>query len=290
MARKPAAAHHGGAWKVAYADFVTAMMALFMVLWICAQDKKILLATSHYFQSPFRSPLAANSGVMPYQKDSSTSQSSHSDDSPDSSQASNKDKAIELSFLNSVAADFYRLLHLDENLDQAPIDVQVTSDGLRVTLFDRARKPLFNENGAEFTAWGKFVMENLAWMIDRHKFRVTIDGHTRAGLDLPRPEYGGWELSSDRANATRRALVHFAVDPEMIERVTGYADTRPLPDQVPSAEANQRVTLSLTLVTHLGNEQPKRAPSSPAPAIVKKPASPEPPPLDFHPPLVPSPP
>jgi chemotaxis protein MotB len=279
MARKKAEAHHGGAWKVAYADFVTAMMALFMVLWICAQDKKILLATSHYFQSPFRSPLAANSGVMPYQKDSVTSQSGHSDDSSNASQASDKNKAISLSFLNSVAADFYRLLHLDENMDQAPIDVQVTSDGLRVTLFDRARKPIFSENGADFTPWGKFMMQNLAWMIDRHHFRVTIDGHTRKGLTLPKPEYTAWELSADRANAARRSLVYFAVDPALIERVTGYADTRPLSGQSSDSEANQRLTLSLTLVAREGGEH-HVAGKEPAPSLKQAPrlALPPPPP------------
>ncbi len=283
MAKKKAEAHHGGAWKVAYADFVTAMMALFMVLWICAQDKKILLATSHYFQSPFRSPLAANSGVMPYQKDSATSQSGQSDDSPNTSQASDKNKAIALSFLNSVAADFYRLLHLDENMDQAPIDVQVTSDGLRVTLFDRSRKPIFSENGAEFTPWGKFMMQNLAWMIDRHHFRVTIDGHTRKGLTLSKPEYGAWELSADRANAARRSLVYFAVDPALIERVTGYADTRPLPDQDPDSEANQRLTLSLTLVAREGGEHHTTG-KEPIPSVKKAPhlipPPPPPPPED----------
>ena len=66
MAKKKAEAHHGGAWKVAYADFVTAMMALFMVLWISAQDKEILIATSQYFQNPFRSPMDATSGVLPF--------------------------------------------------------------------------------------------------------------------------------------------------------------------------------------------------------------------------------
>lgn len=249
MAKKKAEAHHGGAWKVAYADFVTALMALFMVLWICAQDKKILLATSKYFQSPFKSPLAANSGVMPFEKTKENTQDSgKQDDKNGENNPVDKNKQIELNFLNAVAADFYRLLHLDENLDQKPIDVQVTSDGLRVTLFDRARQPLFEERSAELTPWGRFVMQNLAWLIDRHRFHVTIDGHTRAGLELPTPTYGPWELSSDRANSARRCLVKFAVDPGMIERVTGYADTRPLDGQPPTSESNQRITLSLTLV------------------------------------------
>jgi Flagellar motor protein len=243
MAKKKAAAHHGGAWKVAYADFVTAMMALFMVLWISAQDEKILLATSQYFQNPFRSPMDATSGVLPYDNDKTDKQG----ENDGSSQDDIKKKQIEMTFLNTVAADFYRLLHLDQDLANKPIDIQVTTDGLRITLFDRANQPLFEGNTAEFTEWGRFVMQNLSWSIDRHHFRVTIDGHTKSNLPLERDDYSAWELSADRANAARRSLVYYAVEPELIERVTGYADTRPLDGEAKDSESNQRITLSLAL-------------------------------------------
>lgn len=235
----------GGAWKVAYADFVTAMMALFMVLWISAQDKEILIATSQYFQNPFRSPLDASSGVMPYNnRRTSTSSGSGAGES-----SAERGKQIEMTFLNSVAADFYRLLHIEENLEQRSIDIQVTSDGLRVTLFDRAKRPLFKPDSTEFTEWGTFVIQNLAWMIERHAFKVTIDGHAGAVVAARQKDYSSWELSADRANAARRLLVHYAVDPKQIERVTGYADTRPGPDAAIDPEANERVTLNLTLTS-----------------------------------------
>ncbi len=243
MARKKADAHHGGAWKVAYADFVTAMMALFMVLWISAQDQKILIATSRYFQNPFRSPMDATSGVLPFNSTKTTQ--GEGDES--GSEKQDTKRQIEMTFLNTVAADFYRLLNLDNQLENKPIDIQVTTDGLRITLFDRGTQPLFEGNTADFTAWGTFVMQNLSWTIDRHNFHVTIDGHTKAKLELGRDNYSSWELSADRANAARRSLVHYAVDPQMIERITGYADTRPLPGERPEAEANQRITLSLAL-------------------------------------------
>lgn len=236
-----------GAWKVAYADFVTAMMALFMVLWISAQDKKILIATSKYFQNPFSSPMQDHSGVMPFNKDSQDSSSSSKEDNAGKEKPSDQDKQIQLSFLNSVAADFYRLLHLDQDLNQKPIDIQVTSDGLRVTIFDRAKRPLFEGDTTELTEWGRFVLQSLAWMIERHHFRVTIDGHTRSELQLAREDYTAWELSSDRANAARRLLVYYAVEPDQIERVTGYADTRPIAGEPSASESNQRITLSLTL-------------------------------------------
>jgi chemotaxis protein MotB len=235
----------GGAWKVAYADFVTAMMALFMVLWISAQDKKILIATSRYFQNPFKSPMEERSGIMPFNQDASRSSSrSGADETAGQEQEADKDKRIQLHFLNSVAADFTRLLHLDQNWEDKPIDIQVTSDGLRLTVFDRASRPVFAGRTTEFTEWGTFLLQNLAWIIDRHKFLVTIDGHTRAGLELG-GDYTTWELSSDRANAARRALVRYAVDAARIERVSGYADTVPLEGVAPAAEENQRMTISL---------------------------------------------
>lgn len=241
---------------MAFADFMTAMMALFLVLWISAQDQKILIATSRYFHSPFRAPVREHSGVMPFNKNSLENPSTESGEDSGASKTSDANRQIELSFLNSVAADFARLLNLDQDLDKKPIDVQVTSDGLRITLFDRTQKPLFVGDTPKFTEWGNYIMQNLAWMIDRHHFRVTIDGHTRHGFPITGRAYTAWELSADRANAARRELVHYAVEPGLIERVAGYADTQPLADEPETSESNQRITLSLRL-----NTKPAGAPA-----------------------------
>lgn len=245
MARKkkggPAA--HSGAWKVAYADFVTAMMALFMVLWISAQDDDVLLATSEYFQRPFSSPLDATSGLLDEQSSDTAAHSPAEEASDGSAFADPND--IDIVFLNSVAQEFYRLLNIEELYEERPIDIQITSEGLRITLFDRASKPLFQPLSAEFTDWGEFVLQNLAWMIDRHRFRVVIEGHTTRGLELPEPEYSAWDLSTDRSNAARRALTYYAVDGDQIDSVVGLADREPLPDLSPDSESNQRVTLEL---------------------------------------------
>ena len=249
MARKKEAAHHGGAWKVAYADFVTAMMALFMVLWISAQDKKILLSTSRYFQNPFHSPISQSSGVMPFEKSSQSKENNQSMEQPEDTgkKPNDSQKQVELAFLNSAAKEFMKLLNIDDTDKNQSIDVSVTSDGLRITLFDRARRPLFKDNTAAFTEWGRFVMQNIAWLIERHRFTVVIEGHTRAKLDFPDPDYTAWELSAERANAARRALTHYAVDAGSIERVSGYADTRPVAGEDPTSESNQRVALSLNV-------------------------------------------
>lgn len=250
-------AGHGGAWKVAFADFMTAMMALFLVLWISAQNKEILIATSQYFQNPFSSPMDKHSGVMPFNSNKTTNSTGTQQGNEKELE---KSKQISLSFLNSVAADFFRLLHLDENLAaDKPIDIQVTSDGLRVTLFDRASRPLFVKGTADLTEWGRYALQSLAWMIDRHHFRVTIDGHTSRAMANRNDDYTAWELSADRANTARRNLVHYAVEPDNIERVTGYAATRPLPGVDPASDSNDRITLSLTLSAKAKEHSPVAA-------------------------------
>lgn len=265
----------GGAWKVAYADFVTAMMALFMVLWISSQDQEVLIATSRYFQQPFTSPMSEGGGVLNRGGKESMDQPSSSSrvSEPRDASGAGAAREVDLKFLSSLAQDFYRQFQMDANAVDRPIDIEVTSDGLRVTLFDRSKKPLFVDQSAEFTEWGAFVMEGLAWMIDRNEFQVIIEGHTRKGLDLPRPEYSTWELSTDRANATRRALTRYAVAPELIRRVTGYGDTRPVPLEPPASESNQRVAISLSVSPLRSWGLPRAAP---APARVDEaPATPK---------------
>ena len=233
--------HHGGAWKVAYADFVTAMMALFMVLWISAQDQEILIATSRYFQNPFNSPMDASSGVMSMGDGGAATESIVESD---------QTSLTEVALLNKLAREFYRMLNIEEGATGQAIDIQVTNDGLRVTVFNRENR-LFVPGRADFTEWGRFVVQNLAWLLDRHEFKVRIDGHLAAGFAPPTPDYTAWELSADRANAVRRALQLYAVPAERIERVTGFGDTAPLPGKPPADDGNERIEVSLVLVEPL---------------------------------------
>jgi len=236
MARK-AQAHHGGAWKVAYADFVTAMMALFMVLWISAQDKQILIATSNYFKQPFNALTKSSVGIMKTENGGS----SGNDKSKQTATAAN------LSFLTALAKELNHMLNVSDLSKEKPVDMEVTSDGLKVTLYDRQSQPIFEKDSAKPTEWGLFVLQNLAWITERNNLRVTIDGHTASSYVPNRKDYGPWELSADRANASRRLMEFYAVDPKKVERVTGYADTRPLPDLPRDSESNQRITISLSL-------------------------------------------
>jgi chemotaxis protein MotB len=235
MAKK-GEAHHGGAWKVAYADFVTALMALFMVLWISGQNIEIRKATSKFFQDPYNAFPERSSGMMTAQVAGARNDESHTDPTAPAN----------MGFLDAIAKEMYRLVNVEEKEAEKSIDIQITSDGLRINLFNRAGKPVFVKNSSELTTWGRFIVQNLAWLIDRYEFKVFIDGHTPAGCDPIRKDYGSWEISADRANSARRALEHYAVDPKLIERVTGYGDTVPLPEFVPESDANDRLTISLS--------------------------------------------
>ena len=239
MARKKDA-HHGGAWKVAFADFMTAMMALFLVLWISAQDQEILIAASQYFQSPFNSPLDNTSGVLPFESNTSSSGDEAGKGGKDSSM-------VDLNAMKTLATQFYRLLNVSESAPNNPIKVEVTSDGLRVTLFDQNAQPLFQRDSAEFSEWGSMVMQNLAWLIDRQKFRVLVEGHTRAGILSPRENYTDWDLSTDQVQAVRRSLTYYAVDPSRFDRLSGFGSTVSLPGELPSSPRNQRIVLSLSM-------------------------------------------
>lgn len=234
MAKK--GAHHGGAWKVAYADFVTAMMALFMVLWICAQDKKILLATSKYFKQPFNALTDRSVGVMQGKQGGSKGTDSNRDTAT----------AANLAFLNALASELNKMLNVQDITEEKPMDMEVTSDGLRITIFDRAKHAIFRKGTAEVTDWGRFILQSLAWTIERNNLKAIIEGHSASGFISTRPDYGAWELTTDRANMARRMLEQYAVEPKKIERIAGFADTQPVPGQKPDAEANERITISLS--------------------------------------------
>ncbi|MGH7995307.1 MAG: flagellar motor protein MotB [Opitutaceae bacterium] len=240
--------HTGGVWKVAYADFITAMMALFLVLWISSQSPKIRLEAAAYFKQPlgFIGVEQPHSGVLAGSKNVTPSESGATGDKRGSSGSASV-LPVQLAYLNSVADRFRRLLNVDDDPSERLIDVRVTSDGFQVTLFDRAKSPLFRGNGCVFTKWGQFVLQNLSWLIERTGARVGIEGFASSGLKFDRPDYTAWELSIDRANAARRQLLSDAVHPPGIERVVGYGARRPLPGEPPGARANQRIVITVVL-------------------------------------------
>lgn len=231
--------HHGGAWKVAYADFVTAMMALFMVLWLTSQDEETLTQMAQYFQDPYNTPMDKSMGVMDNRGPSGVDSSG---------KAKGKADISDIKTLHDMAQEFMRMLNVDSvDPSKRSVDIQVTSDGLRITLYDRVAHPFFVDKGSEYTEWGKFVIETLAWTLERQSFRIRVDGHVALGYKGDGMDYTAWELSTDRANATRRYLEYYRVNGQKFNRVTGFGSSDPLPELDPTSDSNDRVTISLVL-------------------------------------------
>jgi chemotaxis protein MotB len=231
-------AHHGGSWKVAYADFVTAMMALFLCLWLTAQDTKIKDAVERAFRNPFSSVTKESVGIIPNKDTSATYK-----------QAGNFQSvsAVEMETMRHVSEDLTKLLQQQDQSENS-VQIDLTSDGLRINIFDRSHKPIFEPDTDTFTDYGAWVFSTLAWEISRYKtFKIELEGHTEKNTQAGREGHSKWELSTDRGNAARRKVVQSGVDDLQICKVSGFADTVPMPDYPPDAEINRRVTVLLKL-------------------------------------------
>ncbi|HMJ88281.1 MAG TPA: flagellar motor protein MotB [Candidatus Acidoferrum sp.] len=228
--------HHGGAWKVAYADFVTAMMALFLVLWLTAQDTKIKEAIERAFRNPFSSATKESMGIIPNKELQATHDQKGTFESVN---------AVEMELLRKITEDLAKMFQSpDESANS--VKLQLTSEGLRVNIFDRSRKPIFERDSSKLTEYGKWVISTLAWEVARYTtFYVEVNGHTETGRKPLNADYGDWELSADRANAARRLLLQNGVRPKQIAKVAGFGDTQQFEGSAPEDEINRRVTVLL---------------------------------------------
>ena len=239
MAKKQRHAHHGGAWKVAYADFVTAMMALFLVLWLTSQDEKIKEAVERSFKNPFASVTKESTGIVPNKETQAVKSSSGNFDSA---------SAIELNMLRKMAEDIVKTLQSnDSNPTQDAVKFEPIPEGVRISIFDKGQQPIFKTDSPEFTEFGRWVVSTLAWQVSRYtnNFRVELEGHTERNANPKSPEYGEWEITTERANATRRKMMEHGVNAAQIRKVAGYADTQPISGSAPADPLNRRVAVLL---------------------------------------------
>jgi chemotaxis protein MotB len=230
--------YYGGSWKVAYADFTTAMMALFLCLWLTAQDTKIKDAVERAFRNPFSAVNKEFTGIIPNQDASAQTRAEGKFTSV---------SALEVEMLRHITEDLAKMLQ-DTDESQNNIKLELTAEGLRINVFDRSHKPIFEPDSDIFTSYGAWVFSTLAWEISRYQtFRIELEGHTEAGLQTGPDSQNKWELSADRANAARRKLIQSGVLSSQVFRVSGFADTQPMPELPPTSEVNRRVTVLLKL-------------------------------------------
>lgn len=224
--------HHGGAWKVAYADFVTAMMALFLVLWLVSQaDTKLKEAIASHFRSP---------GVFDSVRGGILNQAKKVSKEP-TSLTSKDDEQMLFSVAQSLQKKFNTRPEFTKYKDQIKIDV--TDEGLKIELIDKADKVSFPSGSSELTEEAKAVLTEIAGGICELSNKINIGGHTDSQPFSGANGYTNWELSADRANAARRVLETVCVKPGQINRIVGYSDTVPLIPDDPYSPANRRISI-----------------------------------------------
>ncbi len=246
-----AGGHHGGSWKVAFADFATAMMAFFLVLWLTAtaspEQKKAV-------EGYFRDPVGFTEGGSPNPVDLEGSASVVNEASPDieSSQIQIEDEVVdELSEtleqrrMQELFQELKEQIKQDETLqefkDQLLIDI--TDEGLRIQIVDRSGRPMLDSGRAELKYYSQDILFELAKTLGSVNNKLSITGHTDSTPFSGRPGYTNWELSADRANTARRALVAGGVRQQQIARVVGLSDSVLFDNEDPNAPVNRRISI-----------------------------------------------
>ncbi len=241
--------HHGGAWKVAYADFVTAMMALFIVLWLMNSSEQVKKAISAYFRDPSGTGKEAGSSSTGTGETVSVGKDDMSD-LKDKLEAAVK-KSPEMEKLKNY------------------VQMSVTGEGLRVELLE-TEKGLFFESGSAMPSEnGKALLLLLTKQLAELPNSLLIEGHTDARPFASRADYSNWELSTDRANAARRLMETSGLREHQIVQVRGFADNKLRVPDDPDAAANRRISVIVRYQDATEPDQPS-GPSKPEPKAEAK--------------------
>jgi len=266
--KKGHAAHHGGSWKVAYADFVTAMMAFFMVMWLLSMDQKMKDAIEGYFSNPvgFKKGYSAGANIM------STGNSPAGEMKPPLKMLV---RSAEEARFNAVAHDLREKISTTKELRflGAHVEAVKTRSGLRIELIESESGQTFFLNGsARMTPVTVKALDLIGEELKSLRTPIIIEGHTDAmpfGTDA---SYTNWELSADRANAARRQLEADGIDPSRIAEVRGMADRNLRVPTRPNDPSNRRISILLPFSVKAGEEDPAESeptPLGPDAAVVK---------------------
>ncbi len=238
--------HHGGAWKVAYADFVTAMMALFIVLWLMNSSKQVQDAVGGYFRDP-----TGTSKMV------GTNQQGSGENFTLTKQNMAKLKEQLQTVIRQVS-DFDKLKN--------HIEMTVTAEGLRIELTESEAGTFFESGSPQPSSDGKELLSTLARELGKMPNRISLEGHTDSRPFAGPGNYSNWELSADRANASRRLMQQNGLRADQVADVRGFADQQ-LRDRADPADAsNRRITL---IVRYVEKKGPSNA--EPPPTAEKKP-------------------
>ncbi len=232
--------HHGGSWKVAYADFVTAMMAFFMVMWILGMDENTRKAIEGYFSNPIGFKKGYSSGRSPLASGASP--------------ATVTREAMQLALRNLEQKKFEEVKRqLVERMDSltgqglrtSNIEISITAQGLRIEMMESSNgNTFFDVGSARMKDAGQVALGVIAGQLKTLENALVIEGHTDAAR-YHRPDYSNWELSSERANAARRVLERAGVPPGRVVEVNGLADKQLKYPGDPLNPSNRRISILL---------------------------------------------
>ncbi|MHD0456364.1 flagellar motor protein MotB [Serratia marcescens] len=242
------AAHHGGSWKIAYADFMTAMMAFFLVMWLLAiASPQELTQIAEYFRTPLKVALtsgdksSSESSPIPGGGDDPTQQHGlvkKQVDSPDS-------RAEELR-LNKLREKLDELIESDPRLKalRPHLLINMMDEGLRIQIIDSQNRPMFKTGSAQVESYMRDILRAIAPILNDLPNKISLSGHTD---DIPYATgergYSNWELSADRANASRRELIAGGLAEGKVLRVVGMAATMSLKQHGADDAINRRITV-----------------------------------------------
>ncbi|MDW8467993.1 MAG: flagellar motor protein MotB [Burkholderiales bacterium] len=253
--------HHGGAWKIAYADFVTAMMAFFLLMWLLGSTTKgDLQGIAEYFRTPLKVALFGGSGsgdsssvIKGGGKDLTRQHGQVRDGEIEPPKktinlqaAKDELKRRERAALEDLRARLDRVIEASPMLRgfRNQIRVDITSEGLRVQIVDEQNRPMFDLGSARLKDYTREILRSLAPVLNEVENRIALSGHTDAAPYASGERgYSNWELSADRANASRRELIAGGLDESKIVRVVGLAASVPLVREDPLHPTNRRISI-----------------------------------------------
>ncbi len=242
--------HHGGAWKVAYADFVTAMMALFIVLWLMSADKEVQQAVSAYFNNP--SGPGKQTGTA----------------------AAGLGNALELpkDDMKSLQEKIQQALMTVPNFRNIRdhVEITITSDGLRIELLETDAGMFFESGRPVPTANGSDLLIRLAEELGKLPNGILLEGHTDAKPFNGGGEYTNWELSADRANSARKLMQSHGLRPDQVQQVRGYAERALRRPEDPLSSSNRRISV---IVQYLAGTPPAQGEGAKEESEAAKPAA-----------------
>jgi len=259
--KKVAGGHHGGAWKIAYADFVTAMMAFFLLMWLLGSTAKgNLQGIAEYFQTPLKVAMAGGDGSG----DSSSVIKGGGKDLSlrEGQQRKGEIEAVKKTYNLQAAeaalakADAERLKNLKEKIEAAiesnatlkqfkkQLLLDITTEGLRIQMVDEKNRPMFASAKADLQPYTREILHEIGLALNEVPNRISLSGHTDAApYGSGEKGYSNWELSADRANASRRELIYGGMDEKKVLRVVGLSSSVLFDKEEPLNPINRRISI-----------------------------------------------